>query len=125
MTDANRSDNEGPIGRLDQVGIDVGDLDRATAFWSAVLGLTVADRDDQYVHFERLPGSLAVYLQKVPEEKTSKTRVHVDVAVKDLETALGRVGALGGTEFQRVEESGSRWIVVADPDGNEFCLVQG
>ncbi len=64
-----------------------------------------------------------VYLQKVPEKKTAKTRVHLDIRVKDVDIALARVEALGGRKLQAVEEEGSRWIVVADPDGNEFCLV--
>ena len=112
-----------PVGPLDQIGIDVEDLDRSARFWSAVLGLKVAGRSDRYLQFERKESGLQIYLQKVPEKKTSKTRVHMDISVTDLDVALARVEALGGRMFERVEESGSRWIVVLDPDGNEFCLV--
>ena len=115
----------GPVGPLDQIGIDVEDFDRSARFWSAVLGLKVASRSDRYLQFEREGSGLEIYLQKVPEKKTSKTRVHMDIRVTDLDVALARVEALGGRMFQRVEESGSQWIVVLDPDGTEFCLVLG
>jgi len=49
--------------------------------------------------------------------------MHLDVAVEDADAASARVEALGGMKLQEIEESGARWIVMADPDGNEFCLV--
>jgi predicted enzyme related to lactoylglutathione lyase len=50
--------------------------------------------------------------------------MHLDVAVEDVDAASARVEALGGMKLQEIEESGARWIVMADPDGNEFCLVR-
>ncbi len=58
-----------------------------------------------------------------PEKKTAKNRMHLAVAVEDVDAASARVEALGGMKLQEIEESGARWIVMADPDGNEFCLV--
>jgi predicted enzyme related to lactoylglutathione lyase len=43
--------------------------------------------------------------------------------VEDVDAASARVEALGGMKLQEIEESGARWIVMADPDGNEFCLI--
>ena len=120
-----RTTKEGPVGQVAQIGIDVADLDRSAEFWMAVLGLKVASRDDVYLFFERQGNGLILYLQRVPEKKSSKTRVHLDIGVKDVEAALVRVEALGARKLEEVEESGLRWIVVADPDGNEFCLVPG
>jgi predicted enzyme related to lactoylglutathione lyase len=115
--------NEGPVGELFEIVIDVADLDRSAHFWSEVLGLKVAHRWDQYVGFERQNSGLIVCLQKVTEKKASKNRMHMDLAVKDVDTASARVEALGGKKLQEIEESGIRWIVMADPDGNEFCLI--
>jgi predicted enzyme related to lactoylglutathione lyase len=115
--------NEGPVGELFEIVIDVDDLDRSAHFWSEVLGLKVARRWGQYLGFERQEGGLIVCLQRVPEKKTSKNRLHLDVAVEDVDAASARVEALGGRKLQEIEESGIRWIVMADPDGNEFCLI--
>ena len=121
--------NTGPVARLDEIGIDVTDLDRSAVFWSELLGLKPAPRrgDDTYPYlsFERLANGIKIYLQRVPEKKTSKTRVHLDVATRDLEVALAKVKSLGGQEVRRVQELGNEWIVVLDPDGNEFCLTRG
>lgn len=113
------------IGVLTQVGIDVSDLNRAETFYSALLGLKRLVAHDNYLNFEPLSGGLTVYLQRVPESKTSKTRVHLDVTVKDMEASLARVEGLGGRRLGSFQESGQGWTVVADPDGNELCLLQG
>ena len=116
--------NEAPVGELFEIVIDVADLDRSAHFWSEVLGVKEAGRWGQYLAFERLKSGLIVCLQKVTEKKTSKNRMHLDVAVEDADTASARVEALGGRKLQEIEESGVRWAVMADPDGNEFCLIR-
>ena len=63
----------GPIGALTHVGIDVADLERAEAFYSALLGVERDQVFGQYLAFKPLPGGLIVYLQRVPEKKISKT----------------------------------------------------
>ena len=117
--------NEGPIGTLDQVGIDVEDLDRAAQFWSALLGLKVADRVDDYLSFEKQGDGPRLYLQKVPEKKTAKTRAHFDIDVADLDVAVSRAVALGAKKVQSFIRTGHSWVVMEDPDGNEFCLTHG
>ena len=119
------TEESGPVGILTHVGIDVSDLDRAEAFYSAVLGVKRDSAWDQYLAFEPLPSGLTVYLQRVPEKKTSKTRVHMDLSVPDVLAALARVEALGGRALRDFVEPGENLAVVADPDGNEFCLMKG
>lgn len=114
--------NEGPVGQCYAITIDVEDLDRSAQFWSAVLGLKGARRGGSYLYFERQGGGPIFCLQRVPEKKTAKSRMHIDIAVEDADAASARVEGLGGKRLQVVEESGTRWIVMADPDGNEFCL---
>ena len=113
------------VGLLTHVGIDVSDLERAAAFYTAVLGLERASGWNQYLTFKPLPNGLTLYLQKVPERKTSKTRVHVDLTVHDVQAARARIEALGGRTLADFVEPSESFAVVADPDGNEFCLMKG
>ena len=115
--------NEGPVGILDQVGIDVADLDRSAQFWTALLGLKVAERDDNYLNFERPGDGPRLYLQRVPEKKTAKTRVHLDIAVENLDIAVARAVALGAKKVQSFLEDAHSFVVMQDPDSNEFCLT--
>ena len=113
------------VGVLTHVGIDVADLERAAAFYSELLGLERDSIWNQYLAFKPLPNGLTVYLQRVPDRKTSKTRMHVDVTVPDVEAARARIEALGGRTVADFVEPSESFAVVADPDGNEFCLLRG
>jgi len=59
--------------------------------------------------------------QLVPESKTVKNRVHLDLRCEDLEAEVARLVALGARVLSTTGPS-ERWIVLADPEGNEFCL---
>ena len=118
------SPNESPVGTLDQVGIDVEDLERSARFWTALLGLKVDRREEEYLDFERQGDGPKLYVQKVPEKKTAKTRVHLDIAVDNLDTAVARAVALGAKKIQAFPSGGHSWAVMEDPDGNEFCLTR-
>jgi predicted enzyme related to lactoylglutathione lyase len=64
--------------------------------------------------------------QQVPEPRTStKNRLHLDIIVGDeIESEVDRLMALGARAVtDRIDEVGTSWIVMADPEGNEFCLV--
>ncbi len=114
--------NGEPVGVLDQVGIDVQDLDRSAKFWQKLLGLKVSRRGDNYLEFERQGNGPQIYIQKVPEKKTSKTRVHLDISVKDLDASVAKAEDLGATTIKAYFEDGKHWVWMEDPDGNEFCL---
>ncbi|MGZ4114999.1 MAG: VOC family protein [Actinomycetota bacterium] len=65
-----------------------------------------------------------IAFQRVPEAKTGKNRVHLDITVEDVEEATRRVEELGDSRLGGLREmDGYRWQVVADPEGNELCLV--
>ena len=65
-----------------------------------------------------------LFFQRVPEGKVAKNRVHLDVNVgRDLVDAeVERLVAEGATRVGEIGEMGDRWIVMADPEGNEFCV---
>ena len=118
------AEESGAIASLTHVGIDVSDLERAEIFYSALLGVKRYAAWDQYIAFTPLPNGVIVYLQQVPDKKISKTRVHFDLTVSNIKATVPKVQAIGGRLL--VEEYGEPTdglAVFADPDDNEFCLM--
>ncbi len=108
--------------------IDVARLDRAADFWSAALGY-VREGDGGARYLSLLPADGAgaeILLQRVPDVKRGKNRVHLDLRTRDLDAEVDRLTGLGARVLspEPVTESGWRWSVLADPDGNEFCALQ-
>ena len=83
-------------------------------------GLGVLDpEDDPTVLVTGAPGvSPRLFFQIVPEPRTAKNRVHLDLSAADLDAETERLTGLGA----RVLARHARWITLADPEGNEFCL---
>ncbi|HEX6918918.1 MAG TPA: VOC family protein [Actinomycetes bacterium] len=110
-----------------ELTLDCNDLDRQTSFWQAALECdahpTVPGR---YVSLmPRDPRVPALTLQLVPETKAGKNRLHLDLLVDDLDGTVAHLRSLGATELApRREEFGARWYVLADPEGNEFCVAE-
>jgi Glyoxalase-like domain len=82
-------------------------------FWAAVLGLELLDTGDGDVVLRGPSPEHTVWMNRVPEPKTVKNRMHLDVRARSVEELLG----LGAT----VIEEFPRWTVMADPEGGEFC----
>lgn len=110
------------------VVIDCADLGRAAEFWTGVLGYVPEGLAlGRYLGLIPADGQGAeILLQRVPEKKRDKNRVHLDLRTPDLESEVNRVLGLGAVQLteQPIEEFGWRWHVLADPDGNEFCVLQ-
>jgi len=110
------------------VVIDCADLDRSAEFWSEVLGY-VREGEALGTYLGLIPADgqgVEILLQRVPDNKRDKNRLHLDLRTPDMESEVKRVlgiGAVPVTE-QPLEEFGWRWHVLADPDGNEFCVTQ-
>jgi predicted enzyme related to lactoylglutathione lyase len=114
------------IGRLHWIVIDTVDPARIAPFWCALLG--VRERGwfgENYLMLTADGGAPPVAFQRVPEAKAVKNRLHVDLAVDELDDAFARIVALGGSAVSDILEmpGGYRWRVMADPEGNEFCIV--
>jgi len=62
---------------------------------------------------------------KVPEGKTVKNRVHVDLQATDVAAEADRLSGLGATQIRSLAENNDQWISFTDPEGNEFDLVAG
>jgi predicted enzyme related to lactoylglutathione lyase len=110
------------------VVIDCSDLGRAADFWTGVLGyVTESTGSGSYQALLPPDGVGAeILLQRVPERKQGKNRLHLDLRTRDLEPEVERVTGLGAVVLtaEPITEEGMRWHVLADPDGNEFCVLQ-
>ncbi|OOC53280.1 MULTISPECIES: VOC family protein [Nocardiopsis] len=107
--------------------LDTNDLRAEADFWCAVLGFEREEGEHQTYLALRDPGGRwpDLLLQKVPEAKAGKNRMHLDVVVPDVAAEIDRVRGLGAEVLRpTVEEDGHLLAVMADPEGNEFCVVQ-
>jgi predicted enzyme related to lactoylglutathione lyase len=113
------------IGRLGEIVIDCHDPVRLAEFWQRVLGGYIVRQSHDWVALEP-PTGLTVSFQWVPETKTVKNRVHLDIDVGDMLEATAAAEAAGATRVGEVvyDELGG-FQVMADPEGNEFCLING
>ena len=99
-----------PVARFKDLCIDVADARAEASFWAALLGL---EPDGERARLNGDGPQQAVWLNEVPEPKTVKNRVHLDVYAGSLDEVL----ALGATHVADFEH----WTVYAAPDGQEFC----
>ena len=89
-------------------------------WWGEVLGAEVG-QDEEQCWIEKVPGAPfdGIVFGPVPEPKTVKNRVHIDVSTNDVEALV----AHGATMLRAKGDGGLGWTILADPDGNEFCAM--
>ena len=109
--------------------LDCRDPDALARFWGAALAYQVVDTSGPYRSLEPIDGDdpgPALVLQAVPEPKVGKNRLHLDVYVPDIKAEASRLEDLGARRLsdEVVDEDGERWLVMADPEGNEFCVCE-
>jgi catechol 2,3-dioxygenase-like lactoylglutathione lyase family enzyme len=109
--------------RVGSVVIDCNDFDRMFAFWRDALGYVPRDEpEDDWVVLRDPSGSnVNVSLQVVPEPRVGKNRLHLDLYAKDRDAEIERLGA---TIHARTPEPDEDFVVLADPEGNLFCVIQ-
>ena len=95
-------------------------------FWGAALGYKVEPFNEEVAQASHPDGTLPNLLFiKVPEGRTVKNRVHVDLSADDREAEIARLLSLGATrgETHSIEEFPLIWTVLQDPEGNELCIA--
>jgi hypothetical protein len=138
-----------------QVVFDAADPPKLAAFWGEAIGYVEEDPPDGFDSWEAwaVANDLSredwdnyasrvdpdgagprLFFQRVPEPKTAKNRVHLDLAVsggretpiedrrRRVADAVERAVAAGATRVKAYDEAGQHWVVLQDPEGNEFCL---
>lgn len=108
------------------VTIDANDAPRVANFWAALLGVGVESMfdDGRFIFLERRDGVPVLCIQRVPEPKQGKTRIHLDLGVDDIEAATAQIVELGGS-WDGVERALDpfTWRTCADPEGTEFDIA--
>ncbi len=103
------------------VVIDVNDRAMVADFWMQALGYEIVREHEQYWTLTDPKGrGMRIVLQSVPEPKTTKNRVHMDLRTEDVEGEAQRLESAGA----RVIDRFASLVVLSDPEGNEFCLVR-
>lgn len=119
--------------RLSHTSIDSRDAYAQSVWWGQALGYT-EDPDDPNLpdHEECMiispDGTHRVLFIKVPEDKSVKNRIHFDLRPTDVsrETEVARLLDLGATRLgDFIRDNGTGWVTLADPEGNEFCILTG
>ncbi|MFK5635681.1 MULTISPECIES: VOC family protein [unclassified Ornithinimicrobium] len=107
------------------ITVDCADAARLATFWGAALGLQAHPRATAEFASLAVPdrGAPGWLFFQVPEGKTAKNRLHLDLGADDLDAETERLVGLGARVLHEKHEWGTHWRTLADPEGNEFCVV--
>ena len=107
----------------EQTNVDAGDPESLGRWWQEALRWVVVNDSPEEFEIrparDQLPGLLFV---PVPEAKSVKNRLHLDFRPDDQELEVDRLLALGATRVD-IGQGDQPWVVLADPEGNEFCVL--
>lgn len=109
--------------RWQNITVDCRDSELVATFWSRALGLELHGPDDGEWWIEPGGDSPDILFLEVPGAKTVKNRVHLDLRPDDQQAEVSRLKRLGGREIDIGQREVS-WVVMADPEGNEFCVLR-
>jgi catechol 2,3-dioxygenase-like lactoylglutathione lyase family enzyme len=116
--------------RIQCLCIDTADPARLATFWQAALGWRrTFERDDEVV-LEPPEGSPEdgvapdLLFLRVPDRKAVKNRLHLDLRPEDQAAEVARLEGLGARRADVGQGPEASWVVMADPDGNEFCVLR-
>lgn len=114
--------------RIQCITVDADDHSAQAKWWADALGWTVTFDDDEEAAVEP-PAALNnvvpdLLFIKVPEGKSHKNRLHFDLRPDDQALEIARFEALGATRVDIGQGDDESWLVMADPEGNEFCILR-
>lgn len=117
--------------RIENISIDSTSPFETAQFWAEALGWKIAeDGDDDEIAVQPDPGSPEfgvlpdILFLRVPETKAVKNRLHLDLRPADQIAEVARLESLGATRVDIGQGSDVTWVVMADPEGNEFCILR-
>jgi hypothetical protein len=105
------------------LAFDVADAVAQATFWAQATGGDVeegAARDEAVVIGPVFP---RLAFHRVPEAKTAKNRLHIDLMTTEYEAEVDRLLGLGASKVNEMTPGGARWTTMADPEGNEFDVI--
>jgi predicted enzyme related to lactoylglutathione lyase len=116
--------------RWQSVCIDAHDAPAQARFWAEVLGWRITFEDADEIVLEPPAGSSEdgvvpdLLFLRVPGDKTVKNRLHLDLRPEDQDQEVRRIEALGARRVSIGQGPDVTWVVLADPEGNEFCVLR-
>ena len=116
--------------RIQCLCIDTTDPARLATFWQAAIGWRRTNERDDQVVLEPASGSPEdgivpdLLFLRVPEAKLSKNRLHFDLRPRDQTAEVERLEGLGARRANVGQGADVGWVVMSDPDGNEFCVLR-
>jgi predicted enzyme related to lactoylglutathione lyase len=111
--------------KLTEWVIDAANPERLATFWCGVLGWRIIDRDGGDVEIAADGDQPTILFQLVSDAKVVKNRIHIDVRpTEDQQAEVGRIIGLGA-QLIDIGQGPVSWTVLADPEGNEFCVLRG
>ncbi len=116
--------------RIQNISVDSLDPVRLAAFWAEALGWRITSVEPEEVVLEPPAGSREegvvpdVLFLPVPEGRVAKNRLHLDLRPSDQLAEVERLIGLGATHVDIGQTSECTWVVLADPEGNEFCVLR-
>ncbi|MCP3820172.1 VOC family protein [Streptomyces sp. A3M-1-3] len=111
--------------RVEEIVFDCADPAALVRFWAALLGGEPVDRSADWSYIDP-PGFVRIAFQQVPEGKSAKNRLHLDLDAGDVDAAADEAVRLGAVRVgDMVTDDHGRFQLLRDPEGNEFCFVGG
>ena len=105
--------------------VDAQDPARLSRWWAEVLGYKVLDEDENEVIVGQGDKVYPIlYFTRTTAEKTGKNRLHIDLSPDDREAEVERLVDMGARHVDIGQGDGRNWTVLADPEGNEFCVLR-
>jgi predicted enzyme related to lactoylglutathione lyase len=112
---------------LHHVVIDAHDLPRLARFWAQALGWQIlSEREREVVIGPDATAPVGICFMPSPHGKVVKNRVHLDLtaAAEERDAEIDRLIALGASRVDIGQTGSESWTVLADPEGNEFCVIR-
>jgi hypothetical protein len=110
--------------RFESIVIDCGDANRVGTFWSELLGRPLGGPDEEGdCWIEPTDANPEMFFQPVPEGKAAKNRIHIDLRPDDQAAEVERAISLGAERVD-IGQKDVSWVVLADAEGNEFCILR-
>jgi len=116
--------------RWQSILVDSTDPSPIAHWWAELLGWRITHEDDEEIVLEPPEDSPEdgvspdILFLRVPEPKTGKNRLHIDLRPVDQAAEVARAEAMGATRVDIGQGADKTWVVLADPDGNEFCILR-
>lgn len=108
---------------LGMITTDTTDATSLSTWWAEQTGGTVVETNDGWFVVVRPPGGPLLAFQQVEDPTPGKNRLHLDLGAPDLDAEVERLTGAGASVVAQREMGDFRWVTMADPAGNEFCVA--